>query len=493
MIMRLATLFLLAGLSAWAACSGSGVTWSCTAGSTVANVNSAISSASNNATITFEPGSYAWNSAINLSTTKGVTLKCATVGACNVSASGLSFSLVNWTGTRPDLYRISGFNFNNPSAYHVWFYQYLQTGKLSQIRIDNNKYTMTSGVTDLIVFGENAGASKTTVNGVIDHNTFITTNGQTRAIVHYGSKDWVAGLVGSANNLYIEDNVFDNSTMTNAGLALVDGNGGVAWVIRYNSFRNGRIEHHGYYNGGTGFMASEVYGNTVTMDNVPAGVQYLQGDRAIKHQGSGEWIVFNNTIRAATPHSSGVLFQNYRSSSDWAPQCNGSYAGDGNRQPQTTYAGYPCLGQLGRDVNAALKPMYFWNNKWSDTGASITPQYAGSGANDLGSRHLVNNRDYYVGGSTAQTSPASPFNGTTGMGFGTLSNRPTTCTTNANESGGGVGYFATDSGPQGTLYRCSASNTWTVHYTPYTYPHPLQASAGAVPPVPPSNLVTVVR
>jgi hypothetical protein len=66
--------------------------------------------------------------------------------------------------------------------------------------------------------------------------------------------------------------------------------------------------------------------------------------------------------------------------------------------------------------------------------------------------------------------------------------RPTTCTTNSNESGGGVGYFATDVGARGTLYRCSAANTWTVQYTPYAYPHPLQGDVPAVPSAP-TNLV----
>src|SRR5262249_54083817 len=91
----------------------------------------------------------------------------------------------------------------------------------------------------------------------------------------------------------------------------------------------------------------------------------------------------------------------------------------------------------------------------------------------------------------AQTSPTSPFNGTTGMGFGTFADLPPTCTPtpppipSPGEAGGGVGYFATDQGPQGTLYQCSATDTWTVHYVPYTYPPPLVSGTPPPPPPPP--------
>ena len=30
-------------------------------------------------------------------------------------------------------------------------------------------------------------------------------------------------------------------------------------------------------------------------------------------------------------------------------------------------------------------------------------------------------------------------------------------------------------GADGVLYKCTATNTWSVYYTPYDYPHPLRS------------------
>jgi hypothetical protein len=122
-------------------------------------------------------------------------------------------------------------------------------------------------------------------------------------------------------------------------------------------------------------------------------------------------------------------------------------------------------------LNEALDPIYEWND-------SVTPvaQYV---MNDTG--RILANRDYYTdNGHGPQTSPASPFNGASGVGWGTLANRPAACSVQ-------VGYFATDTN---TLYECLTANTWTASYTPYTYPHPL-ASADP-PPSPPQNLNATV-
>lgn len=108
---------------------------------------------------------------------------------------------------------------------------------------------------------------------------------------------------------------------------------------------------------------------------------------------------------------------------------------------------------------------------------------------------IIANRDYYAESinQAAQTSPISPFNGTSGIGHGTLANRPVTCIT-------GVGYWATDQGTwnqsgfggQGELFVCSATKSWTLSYTPYTYPHPLTGTSGS-PPAPPTGLAAVVQ
>ena len=111
---------------------------------------------------------------------------------------------------------------------------------------------------------------------------------------------------------------------------------------------------------------------------------------------------------------------------------------------------------------------------------------------------MIANRDFYAqrSGQTAQTSPSSPFNGTSGTGYGTLANRPSSCTPY-------VGYWATDQGSwnqsgngvNGELFVCTAPNTWSLHYTPYTYPHPLitGGTTSQNPPNAPTNLTATVQ
>lgn len=494
----LVLIFLLCGI-ARATCSGSGSVWSCTTGTTPAQVNTVLSSASDGATITFDSGSYTWGGTqIQFQSATGATLICASIGGCTVtSTAGRTFNLPTASSTK--LYRFSGFvvNLGTGSNQLLWSCPGGGcTNVITQLRIDHNTLNNTnsnSGVTpDILTIGENT--AKQYVYGVIDHNTVNCT-------VSCYFMEWInitatfdpsppAPPLGTVNNLFFENNTITITTLTNNGTGCIDHWGGSAVVWRYNTSTNCRVISHGVLHGG-GPSNFEIYQNTIQM-NASAGSE-TGCFRCLHHQGSNTMIAFSNTLTASgAKDSDPIAFLHYRSASDNGDYCNGSSSGypDGNRAPSGTWHGYPCFRQPGRDVTGAFKPIYVWNNKWSDTLAKIDLAYDDPWTGtDFSSTQIVVNREYYNAVSAnAQSNSSSPFNGTTGMGFGTLANRPTTCTT-ATEAGAGVGYFATDQGSQGTLYSCSATNTWSTYYTPFTYPHPLVSPAGtAVDSLTPTSL-----
>ena len=143
-------------------------------------------------------------------------------------------------------------------------------------------------------------------------------------------------------------------------------------------------------------------------------------------------------------------------------------AGQGNRLITGDGPSYGIIDNPGPS-NQALEPVYGWNNLEGGALSALLPREP-----DV----IIENRDYY-------TQKAS-FNGTVGVGRGPRSARPSSCTS-------GVAYWSTDQGANwntsngggadGTLDRCTATNTWTnAWYTPLAYPHPLTSGTGATPP-----------
>ena len=137
-------------------------------------------------------------------------------------------------------------------------------------------------------------------------------------------------------------------------------------------------------------------------------------------------------------------------------------------------------------MNRTLRPIFAWRNVHDGGKSDIDFQDAWGCTNPSPHDHVQPDRDFYNAVSAnPQSSPTAPFDGTTGMGFGTLANRPPTCATTpepADAGNGGVGYWATDVGSwngastteQGRLFLCTAPNSWTAYYEPYRYPHPLR-------------------
>lgn len=513
--------FVFSSVAVQAACSGSGTTWSCPAGASASNVQSAVGSASNGATITFATGSYSWSSTILLSNSKGITLICASAGGCTISSSASPvFGMSTYPGdTNTNLYRISGFVANLSGGSFVWFGNACSgcTGTLTQVRIDHNTLNYSSSSTPVgIFFGENSSVTNT--YGVVDHNTF-NSEGSAMLMEMIGATNNSppSSPLGTANNMFVEDNTVKISSITDTGEGCMDSWGSQAIVWRHNTSTNCLVTAHGVtHNGGPSNI--EVYNNSIGVNSGAASSGLGDGYRLFHHQGSGEMMIFNNSLTSYSgKNSDAIAVLHYR---DYAQgpsidggiaACDGTQNRDGNRSGAY---GYPCWRQPGRDpATGTYMPIYVWNNYWSDTKAQIsltledqgggTPPSCSSNC-DYKKYHMVANREAFNAVSaSAQTSSTSPFNGSSGMGFGSLSNRPANCTTSSETAQGkgaaGVGYFATDQGSQGTLYTCSATNTWTVYYTPYTYPHPLVSGSPAPPPTnsgspaPPQNLSVVVQ
>jgi hypothetical protein len=346
------------------------------------------------------------------------------------------------------------------------------------------------------------------IRGVV-HNSIFDQYGLTWMHIVNGTDangdiEWsTATAFGTNDFFFIEDNEINGTTGgATYDSALTDCVSGGKFVARFNTMVASVISqtHPTGHSPGDdrGCRAHEAYANLVTSP-LTANPNF-----AMDYNNSGAGLTWGNSIDQV--YKNIFYFNNCRTDSvicsygqntppaGWG-YCNGTSVWDTNGSPNV------CIDQPGRGQgdllvgsyltsnrlndatgtqtwpNQALEPIY----EWSTTG-DIVAGWGGNWVSNLVPTMIAANRDYYLHhGNTGCDAGAGSC--TTGVGVGTLANRPSNCTT-------GVAYFATDqgswnttstntygvqrSGADGVLYKCTATNTWTSYYTPYTYPHALR-------------------
>ncbi|HLW53548.1 MAG TPA: hypothetical protein VKW06_11965 [Candidatus Angelobacter sp.] len=452
-------------------------------------VQNAINSAASGDTVLVPAGSCTWSTAVSIPSSKGVTVLGAGVGVTDiVNATGNTAIQMN-VQDGIGLSRVSGFSFDgngaNSSAGVVNVTAVADAH--NAFRIDHCRFSNVIGGRALEV-----GTNGYEVSGLIDNNSFIKGSGTLQSITILAddspmgpneSLPWTHPYVlGGPNAIFVEDNIFDYS-----GGSIYDGaidtGGGARFVFRHNNVIDTFWGDHGAdLNARRGAISFEMYNNTIS-NNTGSSIWTLIYLR------SGSGVIYNNSVTG--PYSGSVELNNYRSSttqgcgsdgSGCTPfyLCDGTHAWDGNVSGKS---GWPCLDQTGHiftsnmsSGTSTLNPLYTWPGSGVEEDAA---RFTNDGNMPT---DIIANREFFNYNAS--------FDGTSGVGQGTLAARPATCTSAiGGYSGANPAYWTTDTNPP-TLYTCTSANTWTVYYTPYTYPHPLRSGATA-PPAPASLRLTV--
>jgi len=421
------------------------------------HVTYAVNSAVSGDTVNVPAGNCTWSSLI--STNKAITVQGAGIGQTIINGEG--FNLSNSQGTR-----ITGFTFMPSAGKYV-----IRIDNGGKFRLDNsNLYGATTN--HIAIYGYGIVSKKLT--GLI-HNCDMTRI----RIVYYGSagdailngnQRWSeSSVLGTGDTLVIEDNIFRGTTPATHE-QIIDTNWGGNYTFRFNTLINIYAEVHANLGNIRGGRTWEIYKNNISNAN-----DYVSWYAMSIRAGSG--VIWDNTVTGKWDGRV-IRFDNRRSyDTQYVTSiCNGSQAIDGNLDS----TGWPCRDQIGTSTDQWLwtssnpnppqlrSPAYVWNNTY---GGVVWESHIDSSS----AQHIKKNRDVFE--------QVSSFNGTSGVGRGTLASRPSTCTT-------GVGYWATDqgnwnksgSGGQGILYKCTNTNKWELYYTPYEYPHPLRNGSIYNPP-----------
>jgi hypothetical protein len=256
----------------------------------VADITTAINSASNGDTVKVPGGNCSWSSSVSIPSTKYITLDG---GGASITRTGAAVLIhQNSSGTS----RVTNFSFAGTFNYSVG--GAIQTSGVpgnAPFRIDHNTITATAGGSTLIEIGNLAP-------GLVDHNT-LNAPDNAEMIHNYGAGDpssnagWTVNITpGGPDFVFVEDNTFTNTDQSSANFNACSGIEayyGARTIIRHNTFNYCQVDEHGT-GGAVGVRWWEIYDNNFVIPSSGGNQCCYMALRA------GTGVVFGNTKSGGT-------------------------------------------------------------------------------------------------------------------------------------------------------------------------------------------------